>query len=111
MPDYRGMFNRDYIGAWDLAEDQTITIVEVKAGELQNKGGKDKKPICYFENTKGVRVEKGFVMNKTNAKTVAAMYGNDTAEWTGKKITLYATTCDVGGETVDCIRVRPGVPK
>ncbi len=31
-------------------------------------------------------------------------------KWLGKKITLYASTTEVGGETVECIRVRNKVP-
>jgi hypothetical protein len=105
--DYRSMFDRDYIGAWDLAgKDVTIAIARVEGKELTAAGGrKTKKPVVYFEGK-----EKGFALNKTNGKTIAGMYGNDTAAWIGKKITIYATTTSMGGETVDCIRVRNKEP-
>ena len=107
MTDYRTMFDRDYIGAWDLKGDTTVTISRVEAKELTAQGGrKSKKPIVYFE-----RADKGFACNKTNAKTIAGMYGNDTEQWVGKKLTLFATQTQMGGETVDCIRVRNVVPK
>lgn len=107
MADYRTMFDRDYVGAWDLKGDTTVAIERVEAKELTAQGGrKSKKPIVYFTGA-----EKGLACNKTNAKIIAAMYGNDTAAWAGKKITLFATTTSMGGETVDCIRVRPVVPK
>lgn len=101
------MFDRDYIGAWDLAgRDVTAVIKKVTAGKLTGSGGKSaKKPIVYFEGK-----EKGFALNKTNGKCIAAMYGNDTAAWVGKRITIYPTTTTFGSDTVDCIRVRPGVP-
>jgi hypothetical protein len=51
------------------------------------------------------------VGNKTNCKTLAAMYGNNTDDWVGKSCTLYVGQCEAFGETVDCIRIRPGVPK
>jgi hypothetical protein len=106
MADYRGMFDREYIGAWDIPKDTTVTIARVVAGELTGQGGKKaKKPLIYFE-----KAEKGFAANKTNCKIIAAMYGTDTAAWVGKRITLYATTTTMGAETVDCIRVRPQVP-
>jgi hypothetical protein len=38
------------------------------------------------------------------------MYGKDTDNWAGKWITIFPTTTEFGGETVDCIRVKPGVP-
>jgi hypothetical protein len=39
------------------------------------------------------------------------MYGNDTAKWVGKPIAIYATQTQFGGDTVECIRVRPTPPK
>ena len=107
MADYRKMFDSEYIASWDLDKDQTLTIKDVVAAEIEgNKGEKSKKPIVYFEKT-----AKGMVLNKTNGKTVAAMYGPNTDDWKGKRITLFASTCEAFGDTVDCIRVRPGVPK
>ena len=105
--DYRSMFDREYIGAWDLEnKDVTVTIARVEAKELVgSKGVKAKKPIVYFEGT-----AKGLACNKTNGKTIAGMYGNDTAHWIGKRVTLYATTTSMGSDTVECIRVRPGIP-
>lgn len=108
MSDYRGMFDRDYIGAWDLeGHDVTVTISRVTPGELVGEGGrKTKKPIIYFE-----RKEKGFAANKTNCKIIAAMYGTDTRKWIGRCITLFPTTTEMAGKQHDCIRVRPQIPR
>lgn len=107
MADYRSMFDRKHVGAWDLeGKDVTVRIVRVAAETLKNKAGENKKPVVYFEGT-----DKGFALNKTNAKVIAAMYGNDTAAWVGKLITLYPTQVSFGPETIDAIRVRPGIPK
>lgn len=107
MADYRTMFDREYIGAWDITgRDATVTIAKVEAKRLKSARGDDLKPILHFEGK-----EKGFVCNKTNAKTIAGMYGNDTAKWIGKAITLFATTTSAGGETVECIRIRPQIPR
>lgn len=107
MTDYRSMFDRDYIGAWDLPRDAVVTISKVEAATLVAQGNKKaKKPVLYFEGK-----EKGLACNKTNAKTIAAMYGNDTAKWIGKRITIYATKTMFGSEQVDCIRVRPSIPR
>jgi hypothetical protein len=104
--DYRKMFDSEYIGAWDLPRDVTVTIASVKAGQLVGEKGRTaKKPILRFERT-----EKAFAANKTNCKTIAAMYGTNTREWIGKRVTLYATTTEFGGKSVECIRVRPQVP-
>jgi hypothetical protein len=103
--DYRAMFDREYIGSWDLGNrDVTVTITRVEAKKLRNQKGENLKPVVWFDGK-----EKGFVCNKTNAKTIATLYGNDTEKWLGKRVTLYVTTTSIGGETMDCIRVRPTV--
>src|SRR5882672_6382643 len=86
--DFRTLFDRDYIGAFDLqGRDVTVTIIKVIGGELTAMGGrKSKKPILYFEAK-----DKGMITNKTNAKTIATMYGNFTEGWIGKRITLFVS--------------------
>lgn len=111
MSDYRSMFDRKYLGAWDLAKedgtprDVVLTIREVKAELLSNKSGSTKKPVVYFEGT-----DRAFALNKSNGATIAAMYGNNTKAWAGKRIKLYATQVNFGPQTVDAIRVRPTIP-
>jgi hypothetical protein len=104
--DYRSLFDRDFIAAFDLGgKDVTITITKVEGRKLKSERGEQLKPVIYFEGS-----DKAFVGNKTNGKIIAAMYGNHTEDWVGKRITIYGTTTSVGGEVKDCIRVRPGIP-
>lgn len=109
MPHWKSMMERDYLFAFDLqGKDCTLTIERVTGGEIKGTGGKkSKKPLCYFKEG---RDKRPLGLNSTNCKAIAAMYGNDTANWAGKRITIYPTTTNFGGETVDCIRVRPGIP-
>jgi len=106
--DYRGMFDHEYLGAWDVAgRDHTMEIARVAVAELTGDAGrKSKKPIVYFRDS-----DKGLALNKTNARTIAGLYGNDTRAWVGKRITLFATTTTFGRETVECIRIRPELPR
>jgi hypothetical protein len=106
--DVRSFFDRAYLGVWELCgREVTVTISRVVAGDLVAQGNrKSKKPIVYFEKT-----EKGLVLNKTMMKAIAGLYGYKASDWIGKRITLYPTTTSFGSETVDCIRVRPTVPK
>lgn len=106
--DWRGMFDSEYLGAWDIPEgkDATVTIVKVAAEVLKNAKGSDKKPCCSLAET-----DKRLVLNKTNCRAIAALYGNDTAAWVGKRVALYRTTVQVGPEVKECIRVRPSAPK
>jgi len=106
---YKRMFDdKEHLYAFDLdGREVTVQIEKCFAGELQGeKGRKSKKPMLKF-----VGKEKKLAINKTNGKTIATMYGPDTDDWAGKWITLYPTTTDFGGETVECIRIRPMVPK
>lgn len=109
MTDYRSLYDKDYIGAWDLKDkDVTVTITRVIGGSLVGQGGrKSKKPVIYMKGT-----EKGFAVNSTNGKTIAALYGNHVEEWVGKRITLYKSTTrsPSGDGEVECIRVRPKAP-
>lgn len=110
MPDVRTMFDKQFLYAYDLlGKDWTVTIERVVGGEVTGDGGqKTKKPILYFKGTK-----KGLVCNITNARTIAGLYGGSfkTEDWVGKRITLYPTTTTRGRDTVECIRIRPMVPK
>ena len=45
-------------------------------------------------------------LNMTNFDAVADICGDDTEDWPGKEIELYPTTTRMGGEIVDCVRVR-----
>lgn len=109
MSDYRAMFDDKWLKSWDLAgRDWTLIIRKVEAGTLEDarRNKKDRKPIVYF---RGAR--KPLALNKTNAKTIAALYGNDTDAWVGKKVTLYASKTSFGNEQdIDCVRIRPKEP-
>jgi len=102
------MFDSDYLGAWDLmGKDVTVTISEVKGGKVKNQTGKEaRKPIVMFKGK-----AKGLLCNKTNAKTIAAMYGSDVSKWVNRRITLYPTTTTFGSQEMECIRVRPSQPR
>jgi len=110
MAHWKSMMDRDFMYAFDLqGKDVTVTIDRVVAGELTGQGGrKSKKPLCYFKESKS---GKPLALNSTNCKTIAALYGHDTDAWVGKPITLYPTKTQMGGEEMDCIRVRPSAPK
>lgn len=98
----------DFLFAHDLnGKDATVQIERVSAGQIQGeKGRKNNKPVVQFKGK-----TKRLALNKTNSRIIAKLYGNDVEQWAGKWITIYPTTTDFGGETVDCIRVRPKVPQ
>lgn len=107
MPDYRSLYDKDYLGEWDLqGRDVTVKIARVVGGELTTTGGrKQKRPLIYFEGK-----EKALVANPTNGKVIAGLYGTDYAKWIGQSITLFPHTTDSPNGIVPCIRVRPTIP-
>lgn len=98
--------NPDFIGAYWLppGEDVTVTIDYVVREVITGTGGK--KEECTVAHLQGV---KPFILNATNCKTIAKLYGNYIEDWAGKQITLFATTTKMGGDTVECLRIRPKV--
>lgn len=110
MPDFRTMYDRNYLYAFDLqGRDVTVTVKEVRAAKVKDTEGKEqKKPIVFFKESHD---DRGLVLCKTNGKTIAALYGNLTETWIGKRITLFPTTTAAFGQTVECIRVRPKEPQ
>lgn len=101
------LFPSEYVGAADLkGQDKSVTIDRVEVADLRMAGGKSqRKPIVYFRGA-----TKKLVLNKTNAASIAAMYGGKVEDWAGKQITLYPTRVRCGPQTVDAVRVRETTP-
>jgi hypothetical protein len=100
------MFPSKYLKAADLqGKDVTLTIETVKGEDLQmTNGTKEHKYVIAFVGT-----PKMLVLNKTNAKSIAAALGEKRAvKWAGQRITLFPTECSSFGKIVDCIRVKEG---
>jgi hypothetical protein len=108
MADYRSFFDRNWIAAFELAgADVTLTIARVEGVTVQSAGGSAERKIgLHFHET-----QKGMVSNTTNSATIASLYGTDTGQWVGKRITIFPTVTQFGREMKDCIRVRPGIPQ
>ena len=80
----------------------TFTVKSVKLVGLEGEDGRTKdKGVVFFNET-----DRGLVLCRTNAVLIAAMFGNDTDAWLGKRITLHAQDVQLGRETVPGIRVK-----
>jgi hypothetical protein len=87
-----------------LGDRRTGCAIEACRSEA-NSDGRDK-PTLHFERAG----RKPLLLNKTNAKNIAAAYGADTSGWIGKPIILYRSTTEFQGET-SLIRVKvPNAP-
>jgi hypothetical protein len=84
----------------------TVTISDCVQVEFTENGKKEKKLELFFH-----KASKSLICNKTNALTIAGMYGEETDNWIGKKITLIPSQTDFKGEQVKCIRVKLTAPQ
>lgn len=105
---WKRLANPDYIGAYALDPDQdlTVTIDYVTREAVKGTGGKSEE--CTVAHLVG---QKPLILNATNSKSIHKLYGPYIEQWSGKQITLFASTTRMGGETVECLRIRPTVAK
>ena len=104
------VFPSKYLKAADLnGAPLAVTIVSAPLETLKNPEGKEQtKTVLYLRGTK-----KLLPLNVTNWDAVADVTGeDDSADWAGHDIELYPAKTQMGGKTVDCIRIRaPEQPK
>lgn len=98
--------NPDFIGAYALppGEDMTVEILSVGVERVVVSGGKKEE-----HTVAKLRGQKPWILNATNQKSIARLHGPYIEDWAGKKVTLYASTAKLAGDTVECLRVRPQV--
>jgi hypothetical protein len=104
---WKKLINPDYIGAYALQpdEDLIVTIDYVQREQVTGTGGK--KEECTVAHLIG---QKPMILNVTNSKSIAKLYGSYIEDWSGKQITLYASMTKLAGDMVECLRVRPTAP-
>ena len=89
------LIDSSYIKSADFdGKDVTVTITGVKLEKLTDQNGREKnKGIVSFKET-----EKAWVLNRTNVVCLKALFGSETDDWNGKRVTLFSMTLG-GGET------------
>lgn len=104
---WKKLINPDYIGAYALQpdEDLVVTIDYVQREQVTGTGGK--KEECTVAHLVG---QKPLILNVTNSKSIAKLYGSYIEDWSGKQITLYASMTKLAGDMVECLRIRPSMP-
>lgn len=107
---YKEFFRGDYLIAEELGQrTPTLTIRDVRKVRLASAGTDDEggkteerdRGVVYFAGK-----ERGWVLNRTNAECLAAMWGAETDRWVGRRVTIYAAQVRLGGKTVLGIRVK-----
>jgi len=103
---WKQLVNPDYLGAYSIPEGEDLTVVIDFVQSEEVVGTNGKKEICSVAHIKG---NKPWILNMTNQKSIARLYGPYIEDWEGKPVTLYASTTKLAGEMVECVRVRPQV--
>jgi hypothetical protein len=96
-------FPSKYLKASDAEDgDLVLTIVRVKMETIGQGAKAEQKPVVYFKE-----VEKGMVLNKTNAKMIEKIAkSDDTDDWPGIAVRVIATEVEFQGDLVMSLRVR-----
>lgn len=98
------VFPSKYLSAGDLPEEGiTVTIRKIAMERMPD--GADK-PIASFDEK-----VKDMLVNVTKWNTIAELYGEDSDDWVGEKITIQPGTTKYAGKMVACIDVLPRKPK
>ncbi len=104
---WKQLVNMDYIGAYALPDEKDLTLTIAKVVKEMVTGANGKKEQCmvmYFKETQ----YKPMILNRTNAKTITSLCGSAYVEdWIGHRVTLYGSTTRLGGDVVECLRIRP----
>ena len=91
--------NSDFLKADDIGQNfWTVTISKV---DMKNFDDGSRKLFIMF-----AELDKGLVLNKTNADMIGDLYGRDTDGWIGHAVMLFTAPVDYQGKKVNAIRVR-----
>lgn len=110
--DYGLGFLGEFITAAELiGKEPTLTIGSVKLEKVESLkkgdddgGGKLKdRIVVYFKESKSGR---GWLLNRTNAECLKEMWGRETNDWVGKRVTLFTQRVKVGPKIEPAIRVK-----
>ena len=95
-------FPSKYLKATDLPDEGSVPVTIEKIALEEIGRDKETKPVIYFEE-----FSKSLVCNKTNARTIARALGSeDFDDWVSRRISLYRTEVEFGGEIYEAIRVK-----
>lgn len=79
-----------------------MTISRYGQVPIERDGKQLLKPALYL-----AEADRPCLMNKTNVKRIAELYGPETDNWPGKQIAVYAEVINAFGRTAPAIRIGP----
>ena len=103
------VFPSKYLKSSDLnGKPVTVTIERATLEKLKALDGKEQEKIVLtFRNAK-----KALPLNRTNYDSITEIVGDDeTDNWIGQRIELFADTIQMAGKIVACVRIRAPVQR
>jgi hypothetical protein len=98
------VFPKKYATGQDLkGQAYTLTVSRVVLEEMHPQPGSpaEKKPVMYLAET-----QRGIILGPALARQLAQLLGDETNEWTSKRVTLYPQPMRVAGQDRIAIRAR-----
>lgn len=106
MTTLNDLFPSPYLAATDVDSKPVVTIKSITKKTMKNRDGEDEvKPVIFFNE-----MDKGMVLNKTNAEIIASLYGNTLEDWTGERVQLHSVMVEAFGKRQPAIRVAEQKP-
>jgi hypothetical protein len=105
--DYNAIYGGKYQSAADAGSwpggKKRVKIAKVEKEYLRQDGGNVTRPklVLYF-----VGLDKGLVLNKTNAATIKDALGADPANWVGAVVELVVESVTFAGKPVNGLRLK-----
>lgn len=101
---WKQLMNPEFLGAYSLPSGQDLVVTIACVDNREIVGAQGKKEILTVATMVN---EKPMILNTTNCKSLAKLFGNHIEDWADKSITLFASTTKFGGEIVECLRIKP----
>lgn len=107
--DYKLGFKGQYVSAVELGNNTpTLTITRVVIEKIESMQKDDEgagkvrdRLVVFFREA-----DRGWVLNRTNAECIVAMWGRDTESWLNHRVTIFQTQVRVGPKMEPGIRVK-----
>lgn len=105
---WKKLFPSEHLESADVGAGMTIKVLNVEAHTVEDEKGKEQgKALIRFT---ALDAPRGFnkstwIAPKTCAVCLAAMFGDDTAGWVGKRVTVHSEKVDAFGDVVDAVRI------
>jgi hypothetical protein len=117
--DYDDLFPGRFLKAADFkGAEVTMTIASVVIEDLPDKKGTKvnadgervrTRGIIGFTKSDGTPIQRALVLNRTNGECLKKLFGRNTADWIGKRVTFFPRMVDAFGEQTNAIRIK-GAP-